>query len=259
MSDKKDSPIVESTVVKGNATTDTNATNSKDTAKASDSKFDSIADLKQATDIVDSDGKPVDTQAQSADADKKAKIKADIASEKAATEESESNAAPAKPAAKDEAKTKSDSKADTKPATKSKAEAKPKAEAKSAATDKKDSKDDKAADTKASKKSSAKPKKKPSAKLSTNQQRVAVIGGNRIPFARSNGTYADASNTDMLTAALNGLIERFDLQDEVLGEVVAGAVMKLSRDINLTRESVLNTALDPHTPSYDISQACGTG
>ncbi|WP_435980677.1 acetyl-CoA C-acetyltransferase [Psychrobacter sp. DM4] len=134
-----------------------------------------------------------------------------------------------------------------------------KAESKPAANTKKD---DKAVDTKtisASKQTSAKPKKKSNATLSSNQQRVAVIGGNRIPFARSNGTYADASNTDMLTAALNGLIERFDLQDEVLGEVVAGAVMKLSRDINLTRESVLNTALDPHTPSYDISQACGTG
>ena len=70
---------------------------------------------------------------------------------------------------------------------------------------------------------------------------------------------ADASNTDMLTAALDGLIERYNLQGEVLGEVVSGAVIKLSRDINLTREAALNTALHPHTPTYDISQACGTG
>ncbi|ALF60876.1 acetyl-CoA acetyltransferase [Psychrobacter urativorans] len=86
-----------------------------------------------------------------------------------------------------------------------------------------------------------------------------MLGGNRIPFARSNGAYADASNIDMLTAALNGLIERYNLQDEKVGEVVAGAVMKLSRDINLTREAAFNTALDPHTPTYDIAQACGTG
>ncbi|WP_455233765.1 acetyl-CoA C-acetyltransferase [Psychrobacter lutiphocae] len=90
-------------------------------------------------------------------------------------------------------------------------------------------------------------------------RRVAILGGNRIPFARSNGAYADASNTDMLSAALNGLVERYELQGERVGEVVAGAVLKLSRDLNLTRESALNTALDPQTPAYDVSQACGTG
>lgn len=102
-------------------------------------------------------------------------------------------------------------------------------------------------------------KKTHSTKPNSSLKRVAVLGGNRIPFARSNGSYADVSNTDMLSAALDGLIERYNLQDEVLGEVVAGAVMKLSRDINLTREATLNTALNPHTPTYDISQACGTG
>ena len=109
------------------------------------------------------------------------------------------------------------------------------------------------------KKASTAAKKSSTAKLSSGQNRVAILGGNRIPFARSNGTYADVSNTDMLTAALDGLVERYNLQDEKIGEVVAGAVMKLSRDINLTREATLNTALNPHTPTYDISQACGTG
>ena len=104
------------------------------------------------------------------------------------------------------------------------------------------------------------PAKKASAtKPASNLNRVAILGGNRIPFARSNGSYADVSNTDMLTAALDGLVERYNLQDETVGEVVSGAVMKLSRDINLTREATLNTALNPHTPTYDISQACGTG
>ena len=109
------------------------------------------------------------------------------------------------------------------------------------------------------KKTSTAAKKSSTTKLSVGQKRVAILGGNRIPFARSNGAYADVSNTDMLTAALDGLVERFNLQDEKIGEVVAGAVMKLSRDINLTREATLNTALNPHTPTYDISQACGTG
>jgi len=90
-------------------------------------------------------------------------------------------------------------------------------------------------------------------------RRVAVIGGNRIPFARSNGPYAHASNQDMLTAALDGLVARFGLAGQRMGEVVAGAVLKHSRDYNLTRECVLGSRLDAHTPAYDIQQACGTG
>ena len=90
-------------------------------------------------------------------------------------------------------------------------------------------------------------------------RRVAIIGGNRIPFARSNGAYAQASDQAMLTAALEGLIERFELHGLRLGEVVAGAVLKHSRDMNLTRECVLGSRLSPQTPAYDIQQACGTG
>jgi acetyl-CoA C-acetyltransferase len=89
--------------------------------------------------------------------------------------------------------------------------------------------------------------------------RVAILGGNRIPFARSNGPYAEASNQDMLTAALDGLVARFSLQGERAGEVVAGAVLKHSRDFNLTRECVLGSALDHGTPAYDLQQACDTG
>jgi acetyl-CoA C-acetyltransferase len=88
---------------------------------------------------------------------------------------------------------------------------------------------------------------------------VAILGGNRIPFARSNGPYASASNQDMLTAALDGLVARFGLAGERLGEVAAGAVLKHSKDFNLTRESVLGSKLSPETPAYDIQQACGTG
>ncbi|NUQ31630.1 MAG: acetyl-CoA C-acetyltransferase [Terrabacter sp.] len=90
-------------------------------------------------------------------------------------------------------------------------------------------------------------------------RRVAVLGGNRIPFARAHGKYAKASNQDMLTASIDGLVARYGLAGERLGEVVAGAVLKHSRDFNLTRETVLGTRLDPTTPAYDIQQACGTG
>ena len=90
-------------------------------------------------------------------------------------------------------------------------------------------------------------------------RKVAIIGGNRIPFARSNGPYAKASNQDMFTAALDGLVSRFSLQDEVIGEVAAGAVLKHSKDFNLARESVLGSRLSPATPASDVQMACGTG
>jgi len=88
---------------------------------------------------------------------------------------------------------------------------------------------------------------------------AVVLGGNRIPFARAHGAYAGASNQDMLTSALEGLVARFGLQGKALGEVVAGAVMKHSADFNLTRESVLGTSLDAHTPAHDVQTACATG
>jgi len=88
---------------------------------------------------------------------------------------------------------------------------------------------------------------------------AAVLGSNRIPFARSNGPYAKASNQDMLTAALDGLIARTGIEGQRLGEVAGGAVLKHSRDFNLTRESLLGTRLSPETPAYDVGQACGTG
>jgi len=85
------------------------------------------------------------------------------------------------------------------------------------------------------------------------------VGGDRIPFARSNGAYANASNQDMLIAVLDGLAGKYDLAGERLGEVVAGAVLKHSRDYNLARESVLGSTLAATTPAYDIQQACDTG
>ena len=90
-------------------------------------------------------------------------------------------------------------------------------------------------------------------------RKVAILGGNRVPFARSGGAYAAASNTDLLTTTLDGLIARVGLAGEHLGDVVAGAVLKHSRDWNLVRECVLGTALDPRTPAFDLQQACGTG
>lgn len=90
-------------------------------------------------------------------------------------------------------------------------------------------------------------------------RKAVIVGGNRIPFARSGGAYAHSSNQDMLTAALDGLVARFGLAGEEIGEVAAGAVLKHSRDFNLTREAVLGSALAATTPAYDLQQACATG
>jgi len=86
-----------------------------------------------------------------------------------------------------------------------------------------------------------------------------VLGGNRIPFARADGAYAEASNQDMFTAALGGLVDRFGLAGQRLGIVVGGAVLKHSRDFNLMRECVLGSELSSYTPAVDMQQACGTG
>lgn len=95
--------------------------------------------------------------------------------------------------------------------------------------------------------------------MKSSVRRVAILGGSRIPFARSNGAYSDASNKDMLTAAIRGLVDKFQLHGEAVGEVAAGAVLKHSRDFNLCRESVLSSGLSPSTPAFDVQMACGTG
>lgn len=90
-------------------------------------------------------------------------------------------------------------------------------------------------------------------------KKVAIVGYNRIPFARINTAYAEKSNQDLLTAALNGLIDRCNLQGKLLGEVAGGAVIKHISESNLIRESVMETSLDPATPGCDLQQACDTG
>lgn len=94
--------------------------------------------------------------------------------------------------------------------------------------------------------------------IKSQPRRVAIVGSNRIPFARAFTAYAKQSNKDMLTAALKGLVERYQLEGKRLGDVTGGAVMKHSRDFNLVRESVLGSGLDPHTPGLDMQRACGT-
>ncbi len=89
-------------------------------------------------------------------------------------------------------------------------------------------------------------------------RKIAILGGVRIPFARQNTQYANISNLDMLTATLNALASKFGLEGMRLGEVVAGAVLKHSRDANLSRDATLASTLAPQTPAYDVQQACAT-
>jgi acetyl-CoA C-acetyltransferase len=90
-------------------------------------------------------------------------------------------------------------------------------------------------------------------------RRVAIVGGTRIPFARAHGAYASVGNQEMLTAAFRGVVDRYKLQGERLGDAIAGAVIKHSKDYNLVRESVLSSGLSPQTPGADVQRACGTG
>ena len=94
--------------------------------------------------------------------------------------------------------------------------------------------------------------------MSNTLRPVAVVGGMRIPFCRSNSAYSGLSNQDLLTTALSGLVEKYNLQGEVIDETVAGAVITHSRDWNLARESVLSTSLSPLSPGLTMQQACGT-
>jgi acetyl-CoA C-acetyltransferase len=89
-------------------------------------------------------------------------------------------------------------------------------------------------------------------------RRVAIVGGSRIPFCRSNTVYADKSNLDMLSAVIDGVAQRFDLDGEQLDEVLAGAVITHSKDFNLAREAVLSSRLSPLTTGVTLQQACGT-
>lgn len=282
MSNKENNAIVDTVVTKNSeplksdekaVNTEKNSPENAPEMESNGNHFDSIAALKAATDIVDADGNPVKNDTDNEQAQKKAKIVADARADSESLDDISDQDFD-----NDDIKGKKDSQSDSeisannndKVADNKKASDTEVSDKEKISAEKSDDKKEtsntedkpKNAETEDSKKATAKPKtaaKKSQPKPVNGQHRVAILGANRIPFARSNGAYADASNIDMLTAALNGLIERYNLQDEQLGEVVAGAVMKLSRDINLTREAALNTALDPHTPTYDIAQACGTG
>lgn len=94
--------------------------------------------------------------------------------------------------------------------------------------------------------------------MPTTLRRVAIVGAQRIPFARSNTAYTHVGNVEMLTASIKAIVDKYNLQNETLGEVAAGAVIKHSRQWNLARESTLGSGLDPHTPAYDLQRACGT-
>jgi acetyl-CoA C-acetyltransferase len=89
-------------------------------------------------------------------------------------------------------------------------------------------------------------------------RRVGVVGGVRIPFCRSNTLFADQSNLAMLTAALNGLVDKYNLKGVHIDEAIGGAVVTHSKDWNLAREAVLGSKLAASTPGISLQQACGT-
>ncbi len=89
-------------------------------------------------------------------------------------------------------------------------------------------------------------------------KKVVIVGGQRIPFSRSMTSYGRIGNRELMTAAVRAVVEKYNLKNVELGEVVLGAVMKHSSDWNMAREVTLSSGLSPRTPAYDIQQACGT-
>lgn len=87
---------------------------------------------------------------------------------------------------------------------------------------------------------------------------VAIVATSRTPFCRANTAYADLTNMDMLSCAIQGMVEQNQLQGKLIDEVVAGAVTTHSKDFNLAREAILSTGLSPLTPGITLQQACGT-
>lgn len=61
-----------------------------------------------------------------------------------------------------------------------------------------------------------------------------------------------------MVGALNGLVDKFDLRGQTLGDVALGAVIKHSKDWNLARECVIEAGLSLRTPGVDLQRACGT-
>ncbi|MCP4331160.1 MAG: acetyl-CoA C-acetyltransferase, partial [Gammaproteobacteria bacterium] len=88
--------------------------------------------------------------------------------------------------------------------------------------------------------------------------RVAVVGGARIPFCRSHSAYRNCTNQDLMVAAMDGLVTKFDLRGQTLGDVALGAVIKHSKDWNLARECVIDSGLSLRTPGVDLQRACST-
>ncbi|MEO1050583.1 MAG: acetyl-CoA C-acetyltransferase [Bacteroidota bacterium] len=94
--------------------------------------------------------------------------------------------------------------------------------------------------------------------MKNENKKVAIIGGVRIPFAKSFTHYSRTSNNELMSAALNGLVSKYNLEGKQLGEVALGTLIHYPTEWNWAKENVLNTKLDPHTPVHFISRACGT-
>lgn len=91
-----------------------------------------------------------------------------------------------------------------------------------------------------------------------NTRRVAIVGSARTPFCRSYTGYEDETNLSLMSGALTGLVEKYGLKGQEVGEVMGGAVLNHSRDFNIARESLLDAGLSPRTPGTTLQIACGT-
>ncbi len=88
---------------------------------------------------------------------------------------------------------------------------------------------------------------------------AVICGGQRTPFVKSMTYYQKTTNQDLMTAALSALTKKFNLENQILGDVALGSVINPSNEWALPRESVLSSGLHPWTPAHYIQRACGTG
>ncbi|MGM0558382.1 MAG: acetyl-CoA C-acyltransferase [Myxococcota bacterium] len=90
------------------------------------------------------------------------------------------------------------------------------------------------------------------------QDRVAIIDGARTPFAKAWTVFNDMNEADLAREAVNGLVNRSEIDPELIDELVLGCVSAPMNGPNVAREVVLRTALPRNIPASTVQQYCAS-
>jgi acetyl-CoA acetyltransferase family protein len=88
--------------------------------------------------------------------------------------------------------------------------------------------------------------------------RVAVIGGTRTPFAKAGTAFKRHSALDLAVHAVNGLMEKQELDPQAVDELVFGILLVDPRIPHLAREVVLASRLPAKVRALTITDNCIT-